>query len=242
MSRFLSGFFTPLKAFALIARNKKLIGLSVLPVAVTAIIYVLVLALLIKFADTKLDGILSRTGLNQDNILYSVIHVLIAIVLIMASMLTFSLIANLVATPFNDLLAEAAEAFARPPLAPVSGLQFKDRVRQIWIEFRKSLVVLLIAFFVFLFSLIPIVGLLGMLAAPMLLAYEFASYPQTRRSYGIRRSLGFLRRNAAACFGFGLMCSVLFLIPFVSCLTLPLAVVGGMMLFAKYEAIPAPAA
>jgi hypothetical protein len=34
------------------------------------------------------------------------------------------------------------------------------------------------------------------------------------------------------------MCSVLFPVPFVSCLTLPLAVVGGTMLFAKYEAIP----
>lgn len=235
MNRFFSGFFTPLKALGLIVRNKKLIGLSVLPVVVTAIIYAILLTFIIRFADTKLDALISRTGLNQDNILYSVVHVLVAIVLILASVLTFSLVANLVATPFNDFLAEAAESFAQPPLPPVPGMKFKERLRQIWIEFRKSLVVLLIAFFVFLFSLIPVVGLLGLLAAPMLLTYEFVSYPQTRRSYGIRKSLGFLSRNAAACFGFGLMCSLLFLIPFVSCFMLPLAVVGGTLLFAKCE-------
>ena len=69
--------------------------------------------------------------------------------------------------------------------------------------------------------------------ALLLLTFQYVSYPQTRRGENLGTSLAFLGRHFWACLGWGASMTVLFMIPLLSAFMLPIAVVGGTLLYAR---------
>jgi uncharacterized protein involved in cysteine biosynthesis len=63
--------------------------------------------------------------------------------------------------------------------------------------------------------------------------FQYTSYPQTRRQERLGHGVWFLLRHAWACSGFGATITLLYAVPFVSSLALPVAVVGGTLLVAR---------
>lgn len=66
-------------------------------------------------------------------------------------------------------------------------------------------------------------------------AREMLDGPTSRRGWSFGEKLALIRREPAACLGFGLASTVVLLVPLLNVFVLPVAVVGGTLLFLELE-------
>lgn len=185
---------------------------------------------------TALAAYLSAHGVSATGWYMSLAHWVLTVSLLIVGAITFAWFATLISIPVNDFLAEAAEPHTTPPLPPSPVKGFSNRVRLLTIDLGKTIAAAILGIIVLLVSWIPLVNFLSLLISFLLVCFQFISYPQTRRGQGIRKGLGFLIQYPFACVGFGGVTTLLFTLPGVSFFFLPLAVVGGTLLFARASA------
>jgi len=230
---FFYGATLPLRAAWLILKNPSLLVLSILPVMLTFFLYWFSLPQIMEWSDLWLTGWFQGRGLETSGILLQTVQWIAAIGLLFFSVLTFAYVAILLATPLNDFLAERTEKFAQPPLPPLDAPTLKQRFSLIWTDLVKTIFCMGLSLIALLFSWIPILNVFAFVMITLLISLQFLSYPQTRRGMGVKTSIAFTLRSFSSSFGFGLATTFLMAIPMASPLVLPLAVVGGTMLFAK---------
>ena len=154
-------------------------------------------------------------------------------ILWMVAALTFIFTSSIVASPFNDILAKRSEEFTETPLPPVTNKSLKQNVQLIGIDLFKTATAFIAAVFAIIFCWVPVVNIFAFILAFLLVTFQYISYPQTRRSIGLREGAKFLWHHIYACTGYGAILSFLFAIPFLSSFVLPIAVVGGTLLAAR---------
>ncbi len=235
-SSLIYGLTLPYTALRLILSKKRLMAWSALPIALTLTLSILGTGAL----KTWLTGLgmqwLAGRGYAPDSFAVHAALFFLKIVLFVLAAVSFSFIAGIVASPFNDFLAESAEPFTDPPLPPApAGL--RDKLRAFLIDLVKTIVITTIQIGLVLIGVVgfwlPGLNLIPFAAAFWLLAFQFVTYPQTRRFERFGESLRFLGRHLFATLGFGATIGFLFAIPIVSSFALPLAVVGGTLLYAR---------
>ncbi len=151
----------------------------------------------------------------------------------------FSVVANLIAAPFNGLLAERVEKLANPAGAarPTPGPTWKEVVLSPLNEARKLLYCIGWAIPLLILSFLPginvVAPVLWALFAAWMLALEYADYPLGNRGVKFREQRRLLRERWSLTLGFGGMTLVLTLIPLVNFLAMPAAVVGATLLWAR---------
>ncbi len=156
-------------------------------------------------------------------------------ILWMVAALTFVFTSSIVASPFNDILAERTEKFTEIPLPHVTGKTLKQHAHLIGIDVFKTVITFSVTVFAIVFFWVPVLNIFAFILAFLLVTFQYISYPQTRRSIGLRQGAKFLWYHIYACAGFGAVLSFLFAIPFLSSFVLPLAVVGGTLLVARAQ-------
>lgn len=235
LSDFIWGILSPLHAARLLFRHPALLLWSFIP----AFIAWLILFYLFGIIGDLVNPWFASTFGTPGNTLSFAIHVIQWLL----SLITIVFIAPIVASPFNDFLAEATEPHTTPPLPPIPSERLSARIirlklRLVGLDLLKSLTSLILGLALLVLSAVPLLGLLSGMLFALLLTFQFTSYPQTRRGVPLRDGFLFLVKNLAPCLGFGLSFGALFVIPLLSILTLPLAVVGGTLLVARYSLEP----
>ena len=150
----------------------------------------------------------------------------------------FSLVANVIAAPFNSLLAERvgkmiATPDSAPPLSTEPG--WRDLLLSPFTELHKLLYFIGLAIPLLVLSFVPVVNV----AAPVLwaiftswtLALEYADYPLGNRNIRFREQRRLLRRYWPLTFGFGGMTLVLTLVPVLNFFVMPAAVIGATLMW-----------
>jgi len=150
---------------------------------------------------------------------------------------TFSVVANLVAAPFNGLLAEQVKKLARPGEAsrPDVSLGWKDLILSPLAELNKLLYFIGWAILLLFVSFIPVINV----AAPVLwalfgawmLALEYADYPLGNQGLSFREQRQLLRKHWPLTLSFGGMTLILTLIPVLNFLAMPAAVIGATLMW-----------
>ncbi len=150
---------------------------------------------------------------------------------------TFTVIANVIAAPFNGLLAARVEKLAAPGRSPrpATELTWKELVLSPLAELHKLLYCIGWAIPLLLLSFMPVVNV----AAPVLwalfsvwmLALEYADYPLGQRGLTFRAQRRLLRRYWPLTLGFGGMTLLLTLIPGLNFLVMPAAVIGATLMW-----------
>jgi uncharacterized protein involved in cysteine biosynthesis len=226
------GLTLPLRSLRLVLAHPRLLFWCALPILLTAVIYAWIIARAQLAAHAWLSHQMALWGLSPGGWLEKITLLLAQLLLLLIGAFTFSFVAGVAASPFNDLLAESTEPFALGlPAAPRVGLAHK--LRLLGIDVLKTIAATGATLAALLLSFVPVVNLAAFALACLLLTFQYISYPQTRRGLGLADGVAFLRARLFACLGFGIAHSLLFTIPFVSALTLPLAVVGGTLLVAR---------
>ncbi len=227
------GLSLPYRALKLIFINKYLLFWSVLPLALTFILFIYGISQLQDWAISLLQEYIARLGFDPASLIGRFFMLSGKMILWMVAALTFIFTSSIVASPFNDILAERSERVTEIPLPPVTKKTLRDHVKLIGIDLFKTAIAFIAAVCAILICWVPIVNIFAFILAFLLVTFQYISYPQTRRSIGLRQGAKFLWRHIYACTGFGTILTFLFAIPFLSSFVLPLAVVGGTLLAAR---------
>jgi uncharacterized protein involved in cysteine biosynthesis len=227
------GATLPWRAARLVARTPGLLLWSVLPIVVTLVLYYQGIGFLIDRAQALLAGWFVDWGLEPGGLLFWALELMTRSVLLLVAAVSFAFASSVVASPFNDRLALATERHARPPLPAAAPAGAEAQLRVIALDLLKATAAGVASLVALLVAWIPVVNLFSFAAAFLLVCFQYLSYPQTRRGVGLRAGLAFLWRHVWSCAGFGASVSVLFALPILSSLALPLAVVGGTLLAAR---------
>ena len=159
------------------------------------------------------------------------LFVLTAVLLVFYS---FALLTNLIAAPFNGLLAEAVERhLSGTPPGDNGGWQalLRDIVPSLLSELRKLLYFLLRALPLGLLFLIPAVNLaapfLWALFSAWMLAIEYSDYPMANHLLHFSEQRKRLQSRRLLAYGFGGGSLLMTMIPVVNFLAMPASVAGA---------------
>ncbi|MBZ0070173.1 MAG: sulfate transporter CysZ [Thiohalobacteraceae bacterium] len=153
---------------------------------------------------------------------------------------SFTLVANLIAAPFNGVLAEAVEKHLTGQATEETGgwrAIVMDIPRSLWSELQKLGYFALRALPLLLLFVIPGINfaapLLWMLFSAWMLALEYADYPMDNHGLKFREQRPRLRARPLLTLGFGLAVLGLTLVPIVNFLIMPAAVAGATALWTR---------
>ncbi len=223
------GAIIPFRALDLIFSSPRLLLLSILPVLLSVGIIALFFYLGVTRLSTWAALQFHQWTLGAGNVLMYGFIILSAIVLAYCCIQAVGMILSLIASPLNDLLAKQTEINLKVNPHPETNLS--DWMSLMFLDARKTILslCLLVVFSVGL--LIPGLNILFFLATALLNAFTFITYPQSRRHMGVIAALQWMKGNFASCLGFGILIGLLFGAPLINLFALPVAVVGGTMLY-----------
>jgi CysZ protein len=195
--------------------------------------------------------IFSHLGIWTDQMLPSwlewlswVLVPLFGLAFIIVGFFSFSIIGNLVASPFNGYLSAAVEAYltGKKISEESYGNMMKEVGRTIVNELRKFVYFALWAIPVLILSLIPFVNILALAITAWLLSLEYCDYPYGNHSVHFAEVRENLARKRPAALGFGGIVVFVTSIPVVNLFVMPAAVAGATALYVeKLREIPAGA-
>lgn len=241
------GFAYPFEAIGFMNRHR-LWGLAAVPVLVNVLLLaglVVGTVLLVSHEMGRFDAWLAHAG-RFGALLAAVagwlLHALIILLAISVDMVLLILLGRVIAGPFLDLLSERVEQIASgrepPPFAlgrvlVGMGMALRDALASLLRWLLLNLLILLLAF-------VPIVGafaaVLTWITTARLLAEELVDLPLARRLVPYRRRRKVLRGHRSLMLGFGLSSMLLLFVPLLDLVLLPVAAVGGTLLFCDLEA------
>ncbi len=230
----LQGFSLPFTALGLVFRSKRLLGLTLLSSVVTAAALVGLLAVLSQVAPRLTNWMWTR----PDGALLMIWYLLAAVVFLLLFVVGASTLPVLLLAPLQDPISEATEAvcggFTSPPF------RMAELLRQTGAALAHTLTrifwLLLGHVALLALNLVPAVGQLAWsIAAPVWtmawLAAEYLDGPMTRHGYpfsAVRRAVW---GRLGLCLGFGAAVYLILWVPVLNFFFIPLAVVGGTLLF-----------
>jgi CysZ protein len=165
---------------------------------------------------------------------------LFVLALVIVVFYSFTLVANILAAPFNGLLAEKVELhLTGRPLSEGGGLKkaMIELVPTLFDELRKLLYVLVWAIPFLILFLIPGVNaaapVLWFLYTAWMLTVEYCDYPMGNHGLKFREMRSRLRNRRLLGLGFGAATAGLTMIPVVNFIVMPSAVAGATALWVR---------
>ncbi|UCO97338.1 sulfate transporter CysZ [Metapseudomonas lalkuanensis] len=165
------------------------------------------------------------------------LFVLLVLVLVFFS---FTMLANIIAAPFNGFLAEKVEVVVRgkDEFPAFSWAELMAMIpRTVGRELRKLAYFLPRAGALLILSFIPVVNLV---AAPLwivfgvwMMAVQYIDYPADNHKLGWNEMLAWLREKRWQSLGFGGATYLALMIPFVNILMMPAAVAGATLFWVR---------
>jgi CysZ protein len=165
------------------------------------------------------------------------LFVLLVVVLVFFS---FTMLANIIAAPFNGFLAEKVEVVVRgqDDFPAFSWAELMAMIpRTVGRELRKLAYFLPRAAVLLILSFIPVVNLV---AAPLwilfgiwMMAVQYIDYPADNHKLGWNEMLAWLREKRWQSLGFGGITYLALMIPFVNIIMMPAAVAGATLFWVR---------
>lgn len=192
----------------------------------------------IWLATTQLDHWMARLLPNWLNWLTWLLWPIFAVLIFFVVFYVFSIVANILAAPFNSVLAERVEARLNgQPVAAFEGYSslpalivrtFRSELGKLWYMGKWFVLVLVI-------TLLPVVNVVAPVAWTLfgawMLAIEYADYPMGNHNLFFKESLTALRKQRWEALGFGWLLSLLTTIPVLNFVAMPIGVAGGTALW-----------
>lgn len=244
LQSFSRGFFYPFSSGPFLLAHPGLLRFIAIPFLINTAIFSIAVYFGLDFFNRTVTGYLPQ-GEAWYWLLISyalwVVAVLLTAVLVFFG---FSVVGNLLAAPFNDLLSERTQEILgdRRSDEPLSLNAFwADTLRTLRDEAIKMACFVLGMLFLLLLNLIPVLGtllyaVLSVTFTLFFLAVEYTGFVfgRQRRSFGQQCRYLFSRKSLLAGFSSGVL--ALLAIPFLQFVCIPLAVVGATRLCHDFPA------
>lgn len=230
------GFNYLFKGFSLIARPG-LRRFVVVPLLINVVIFALLIHLSLGQFSLWIDQLMGwLPSWEWLEIVRWIIWPLVVALLLVVVMYSFSIVANLIASPFNGLLAEKVEELltGQEVLAKETFWQtVKDAPRVIIKEIRKLLYYLPRALLVAVLSLIftfifpPVATALWFLLGAWMMALQYCDFPMDNHKYSLDAVKAAIAGRRMTSLGFGSAVMLGTMVPVINFVIMPAAVCGA---------------
>jgi len=242
ISNFLHGVGFALSGFSLIFQ-KGIRPFVVLPLLINMVVF----SLGIWFAYSQFAGWMNQMlGWLPGWLawLEYILWPLFAGLILIAVYYTFSVVANLIASPFNSILSERVEQkLYGLPVTEFNGYKSLAGTigKTILSEIKKVLYMLKWLPVLLIISIIPGINFIAPFAwaiyGAWMLSLEYADYPMGNHDIFFDDELKLLRKNRFVALGFGGALTAMMMVPVLNFLAMPVGVAGGTAFWVKRLAI-----
>lgn len=210
-----------------------------LPLAINLILFIALIGFAVRQFSGWLDSLMGSLP-GWLSFLDFLLWPLFVVLLLLMVFFTFTLLANIIAAPFNGFLAEKVEVVVRgqDTFPPFSWSELLAMVpRTLKRELRKLSYFLPRAIGLLILSLIPGLNLIAtplwLLFGVWMMAVQYIDYPCDNNKVSWDEMLAWLRAKRWQSLGFGGITYVALLIPFVNILMMPAAVAGATLFWVR---------
>jgi len=242
IGNYFSGLRYAFKGFSLI-NSKGIRRYAAVPLLINTLIFSFAIYTGVTQFDSWMQSLLSsfswlpdwdwlKTGITW------VLLPLFTVLILVTTYYTFTVIANLIAAPFNSMLAYKVEQHLRGTIddnvadeqsvLSVMGRTFFSETKKL-AHMLKWLIVLIII------TIIPGINLIAPFAwivyGAWMLSIEYADYPMSNHDMFFKDEVKLLKKNKFLSLGFGSGVMLLTLIPFVNFFAMPVSVAGSTALW-----------
>ena len=210
-----------------------------LPLSINLLLFIGLISVAVQQFDVLLDTFMPSLP-DWLSFLEYVLWPMFALLVLVIMFFTFTMMANLLAAPFNGFLSEKVEGVVRgtdlsPPFNWSELLAMVPRT--ISRELRKLAYFLPRAIALLLLSLIPGINIvatpLWIVFGVWMMAVQYIDFPADNHKLGWNEMLAWLREKRWQSLGFGGMTYLVLLIPVVNLLAMPAAVAGATLLWVR---------
>ncbi|MBH2036251.1 MAG: sulfate transporter CysZ [Pseudomonadales bacterium] len=212
-----------------------------LPLTINLILFVALIGFAVRQFSDWLDSLMGSLP-SWLSFLDFLLWPLFVVLLLLMVFFTFTLLANIIAAPFNGFLAEKVEVVVRgeDTFPPFSWNELLAMVpRTLKRELRKLSYFLPRAIGLLILSLIPGLNLIAtplwLLFGVWMMAVQYIDYPCDNNKVSWDEMLAWLRAKRWQSLGFGGITYVALLIPFVNILMMPAAVAGATLFWVRED-------
>lgn len=162
-----------------------------------------------------------------------------ALVAFIIAFYTFTMFANIIASPFNSLLAQRVEEHLTGVPSAESEtsliLVLKEIVPAILGEIKKIVYFITRAIFILMITFIPMVNIISpiiwFIFSAWYLMLEYGDYPMGNHDIKFKDQLKTMRQYRATSYGFGITLSLFTMIPIINFISMPVGVCGATALW-----------
>ncbi len=225
------------------SEHRELIRLCMIPLLINLVLFAGAATGLVYYWGDIINWIWPQPEAWGWKILWYVLYVfMVAMVLLMGYVLFFA-VQGILSAPFNDLLSERVEqlAYGKAPPPASAGRMARGVAVALAHEARKQgIYVLGMGALLVLKLVIPVAGPViflvgGFLLSASFFCYDFMDFSMARRELSWTQKRGLLRQNRFLTFGFGTIMAGAMAVPILSSVSMPMAAVGGTLLFCDLE-------
>lgn len=234
------------RGWGFVGKHGSLVKFCILPTILTILVFFGVGFLLYHYYGDLVALIWAKPSFWLWRIFWYLLYVLIFVAVLLIGYVAFFVVQGIITAPFNDLLSEKVEelAYGREPKPFVWGTFAKGIGMTLLHEVAKLSLWLAVMIPLFLISFIPVIGTVvfavgGFITTARFFAYDHLDYCMARRLWPFKRKRAALKAHRALTSGFGAGVALVVLIPVVGLLSIPMAAVGGTLLFCDLEKVGA---
>ncbi|MCW8929147.1 MAG: sulfate transporter CysZ [Gammaproteobacteria bacterium] len=168
-----------------------------------------------------------------------ILYIVFGLALLVLIFYTFSIMANIVAAPFNSILAEATEKhLTGNSLSDSGGFKqvMKELIPTIMMEIRKLIYMILWSIpFLFMLFFIPIIGpIIWFLFTAWMMSLQYMDYPMANHKLNFGQQRALQGKNRLFSMGFGGVTMGASMIPFINFIVMPTAVIAATMIWVEH--------
>jgi CysZ protein len=239
--KFPGGFSLIFRAGRLLWYNPRLLKYIAIPFLINVVVFTLAIFFGFEFFQYVLSRYLPEGSAWYWSVVQYGLWVVASLVTLVLVFFSFTVVGNLIAAPFNELLSERTEELLLGKSCEEAfsfGTFFRDMGRS-WLTQLKKLTVFAVAMLILLLlNLLPFVGslfygILSFVLTLFFLGWEYLGYVQERKRASFKQQKQYLLQRKSLISGFSCGVLLLLAIPFLQLLCIPLAVIGATLLWCE---------
>ncbi len=245
VGHFSRGFFTIFRSLRVLRRYPRLLPYIIIPFLINLAVFTGAVYLGLDFFGSTVVEYIPQGDVWYWSVVYWLVWVVAVLLTAVLVFFSFTVVGNLIASPFNDLLSERTEEVLTGQTndEPFSLGQFmKDALATILLEAKKISIFVVIMLLILPLNLLPGFGntLYTVLAVSLTLFFlcvEYLGFVMVRKRlfFGAQRRFIMSRKVLMVGFGTGVM--AVLSIPFFQFFCIPLAVIGATRLWCEEEGL-----
>jgi len=244
---FFRGFSYPLRAVKLFRSQPGLLKYLAIPFFINLLVFTATVYFGLDLFQGLLETYAPSTEVWYGVLLYYLAWMVASLLTAVIVFFSFTIIGNLIASPFNELLSERTEVLMTGSLVdqPFNLRRFwKESRYAVIVEIKKLVVFVICMVLLFGINFIPGIGpLIYAVLAPaftlFFLAVEYMAFVLMRKQLSFSEQRRYIFKHPILMFGYACGVFCMLAIPFVQFFCIPLAVVGATLLWCDFPRVMA---